>query len=74
MPKFIFTIIAVCFLASLLNHFGVFYKLTDGKYGDRSAAEIRREKDESERLEKKAKEAAAKPVATVVDTNAPAAK
>ena len=78
LPKLIFTVIAIWFCVSLVNHFGVFYKLSDGKFGDRSASEIRREKEETERVERKAKEAAAKlPAGTPAapaDTNAPAVK
>ena len=71
LPKFIFTVIAVCFLVSLLNHFGMIHKWTDGKYGNRSAAEIRREKEALEKQENAAKAAAAS-AATVQTTNAPA--
>jgi hypothetical protein len=71
LPKFILTIVAICFLASLLNHFGLIHKWTDGKYGTRSAAEIRREKDEAERAEATAKAAAAQAAAAAL-TNAPA--
>ena len=73
LPKFIFTIIAICFCASLLNYFGVFYKLTDGKHGDRSVIEVRKEKEEAEKLAReKAKEAAAKAALAAGETNAPA--
>jgi len=33
LPKFIFFIVAVCFVVSLLNHFGLIYKISDGKLG-----------------------------------------
>jgi hypothetical protein len=39
LPKFIFTIIAICFVVSLLNHFGVIYKLSDGKVGTKPKTE-----------------------------------
>ena len=74
LAKFIVFIIGICFCLSLLNYFGVFYKLSDGKYGDRSVPEIRREKEEAEKLERKAKEAAAKAAFATSDTNTPAAK
>ena len=68
LPKLIFTLIAICFLASLLNWCGVFYKLTEGNYGSEAAWVLKkREADE-----KKAKEAAAKTAAPSTDTNAPA--
>jgi len=66
LPKFVFTLIAICFLASLLNHFGVIHRLTEGKYGSRPASEIKRENE--------AKEAAAKASVSTADTNAPAPK
>ena len=71
LPKSIFSIVVVCFLISLLNHFGVIYKLTDGNLGSRSAAEIRREKEKTQE-ELKTKEAAAKAGLTLPETNAPA--
>jgi hypothetical protein len=39
LPKFIFTIIAICFVVSLLNHFGIIYNLSDGKVGTKPKAE-----------------------------------
>ncbi len=59
LPKFIFTVIAICFLASLLNHFGLVYKLSDGKFGTRPGTE------ESSRTN-------ASPVTITIETNAPA--
>ena len=59
LPKFIFTVIAICFLASLLNHFGLVYKLSDGKFGTRPGTE------ESSRTN-------ASPVTIPIETTAPA--
>lgn len=33
LPKTIFAVIAICFLVSLLNHFGLVYKLSGGEFG-----------------------------------------
>lgn len=68
MPKFIFTIIAVCFLVSLLNHFGVINSLTDGKFGSEAAWVVKKREEEKKKLEADTKAAAA----SVTDTNAPA--
>jgi hypothetical protein len=68
MPKFIFTVIAVCFLVSLLNHFGVINSLTDGKFGSEAAWVVKKREEEKKKLEAEAKAAAT----SVTDTNAPA--
>lgn len=39
LPKFIFFIVMVCFIVSLLNHFGLIYKLSDGKVGTKPKSE-----------------------------------
>jgi hypothetical protein len=57
LPRLILFVVIVCFLASLLNHFGLIYKLSDGKYGTEP---------------KSAKSAETNVVATVIETNAPA--
>ncbi len=70
LPKFIFGIIAICFLVSLANYGGAIYWLTEGKYGSEAAWVIKkREQDE-----KKAKDAATKASVTILDTNTPVAK
>ena len=71
LPKSIFGIVILCFIISLLNYFGVIYKVTDGKVGSRPAAEIRREKEKAQD-DIKAKEAVAKTGLTLPETNAPA--
>ena len=68
LPKLIFTLIAICFLASLLNWCGVIHKLTDGKYGSEAAWVIKKREADA----KKAREEAAKTAVTSLDTNAPA--
>ena len=68
LPKFIFTLVVICFLVSLVNYCGVFYKLTEGKYGSEASWVIKKREAE----EKKAKAAAAKAAAPSADTNAPA--
>jgi hypothetical protein len=60
LPKFIFTIIAICFVASLLNHFGIIYKLSDGKVGTKP------------KEEEKATTTNASVTVSIVGTNAPA--
>jgi hypothetical protein len=39
LPKFIFSIVAVCFVISLLNHFGLIHKLSSGKIGTKPQSE-----------------------------------
>jgi hypothetical protein len=68
LPKMIFSIIVVCFILSLVNYCGVFYKLTDGKYGSEAAWVIKKRDADA----KKAKEEAAKVASPGIDTNAPA--
>ena len=68
LPKFIFTLIVICFLFSLVNYCGVFYKLTEGKYGSEAGWVIKKREAE----EKKAKAIAAKTAVPSTDTNAPA--
>ena len=65
------TLVAICFLVSLLNHFGVINLLTNGKLGSPSAAQIQREKEASEAAAK-ASAAAAKAAIPAPSTNAPA--
>ena len=60
LPKLIFTIIAICFLASLLNHFGIIYKLSDGKIGTKPKTEA------------PAATTNASVTVSIVETNAPA--
>ena len=60
LPKFIFTIIATCFVVSLLNHFGIIYRLSDGKVGTRPKAE------------EKTANTSAGITGSMVETNAPA--
>ena len=68
LPKLIFSLIVVCFILSLVNYCGVFYKLTDGKYGSEASWVIKKRDAEA----KKAREEAAKIAAPSTDTNAPA--
>jgi len=68
LPKMIFSIIVVCFILSLVNYCGVFYTLTDGKYGSEAGWVIKKRDAEA----KKAKEEAAKVASPGIDTNAPA--
>ena len=68
LPKLIFSIIVVCFILSLVNYCGVFYQLTDGKYGSEAGWVIKKRDAEA----KKAREEAAKIAAPSTDTNAPA--
>lgn len=76
MPKFIFTIIAICFVVSLANYCGVIYTATDGKYGTEAAWVIKKREEElkKRKLEMEAASKPAAPAVPVVDTNAPAAK
>jgi len=60
LPKFIFTIIAICFVVSLLNHFGIIYKLSDGKVGTKP------------KEEEKTATTNASVTVSIVGTNAPA--
>jgi len=71
LPKMMVTLVAICFLVSLLNHFGVINLLTNGKLGSPSAAQIQREKEASEAAAK-ASAAAAKAAIPAPSTNAPA--
>lgn len=71
LPKMMATLVAICFLVSLLNHFGVINLLTDGKVGSPSAAQLQREKEASEAAAK-ASAAAAKAAIPAPSTNAPA--
>lgn len=71
LPKMMVTLVVICFLVSLLNHFGVINLLTNGKVGSPSAAQIQREKEASDAAAK-ASEAAAKAAIPVPSTNAPA--
>jgi hypothetical protein len=80
LPKFIFTLVAICFLFSLVNHCGVIYTVTDGKYGSEAAWVIKKREEEAKKR-KLELEAAAKSTAPTapaapasLDTNAPAAK
>ena len=68
LPKLIFSLIVVCFILSLVNYCGVFYQLTDGKYGSEASWVIKKRDAEA----KKAREEAAKIAAPSTDTNAPA--
>ncbi len=61
LPKFIFSIVVVCFLVSLLNHFGVIHSLTGGKVGN-------------PRVVKTVSDTNAPVVSISVSTNVPAAK
>lgn len=71
LPKMMVTLVVICFLVSLLNHFGVINLLTNGKLGSPSAAQIQREKEASEAAAK-ASAAAAKAAIPAPSTNAPA--
>ena len=68
LPKMIFSLVILCFLLSLLNWCGVFYKATDGNYGSEASWVIKKRAAD----EKKAREEATKAAAPVIDTNAPA--
>ncbi len=70
LPKLGLFVVLVCFVVSLLNHFGLIYRLTDGTVGSLSAAQIQREKDNAKAQE--AKDAATKAATTATSTNAPA--
>ena len=63
LPKFIFGIVAVCFLISLLNHFGIIYKLSYGAVGTKPKAE-----------DTTGASTNASVTVSIVGTNAPAAK
>jgi hypothetical protein len=71
LPKFILTIVAICFLASLANYCGLLYKATDGKYGS-EAAWVVKKREEEEKKAQRLRDAAGKTGATALETNAPA--
>lgn len=70
LPKMMGTLVVICFIVSLLNHFGLIHMLTDGKVGSMPAAQIQQEKDKAKVQE--AKDAAAKATTSVTATNTPA--
>jgi hypothetical protein len=72
LPKFIFTIIGICFLISLANYCGIIHKVTDGRYGSEAAWVIKK-REEEEKKALRIKEAA-RAGAVSLETNAPAAK
>lgn len=70
LPKLGLFVVLVCFVVSLLNHFGFIHQLTGGLVGTKPAAQVQLEKDQAKAQE--AKDAAGKAAAPVISTNAPA--
>jgi hypothetical protein len=76
LPKLIFTIVAVCFLLSLLNYCGIFYKVSDGKYGSEAAWVIKKREEDAKKAKAEAEKALeeAKKASAAAAAPAPAAK